>query len=44
LNGEEGDDGAEDTGEVDVDVLAVGLGDGASAGVDVVAEEDDGEE
>jgi hypothetical protein len=42
-DGEEGDDGAEDAGQVDVNVLFVGVGDGAGAGGDVEVEEDDGE-
>jgi len=42
-DGKKGDDGAEDAGEVDVDVLFVGVGDGASAGGDVEVKEHDGE-
>ena len=42
-DGKQGDDGAEDAGQVDVDVLFVGVGDGAGAGGDVEVEEDDGE-
>lgn len=40
--GIEGDEGAEDAGQVDVDVLAVSGRDGGTAGGDVVAEKDDG--
>jgi hypothetical protein len=44
LDREQGEDGADDAGQVDVDVLAVRVGDGGLAGGDVVLEENDGEE
>ena len=44
MDGEEGEDGAEDAGRVDDDVLAVRVCHGTAAVVDVVAEEDNGEE
>lgn len=39
-----GKDGSDDTGQVDIDVLAVGVLDGAVAGRHVVFEQNDGEE
>jgi len=44
LDGDERQDGSEDTGQVDVHVLLVRVRDGPAAAVDVVAQEDDGKE
>jgi len=44
LHREKGDDGSDDSREVDVNIFAIGVGDGRLAGGDVMPQEDDGEE